>query len=469
MSTKLIHGGLRYLEHYEFRLVRESLIEREILWQMAPHIIEPIRFVLPHHRALRPAWLIRLGLYMYDHIGGRKRLPPSHGLDLAIDPAGQPLNKKFRRGFEYSDCRVDDARLVILNAMDARARGADIYTRTKMRSAKRGATIWQLDLTNQRSGDTHTHSARVLINAGGPWVTRNTNQLTDAETGMPLARRSGVHLVKGSHIVVPKLFDDPRAYIFQNTDERIVFAIPYQRYYTLIGTTDVDYDDDPAKVSISSDEVQYLCQAISSYFIHQVKPSDVVWSYAGLRPLFDEGEVSAKERTRDYVLELDAPEDRPPLLTVFGGKITTYRHLAEDVFDKLSHHIAPTNGRWTKGAALPGGDFPVNGRPALQRELQDQCQGLDDKLAARLTQAYGTLAKKVIGGASSTADLGQHFGSGLYQREIEYLMVNEWAASAEDILWRRSKLGLRFSADQTTALENWIAAHLAEVKPSPQV
>jgi len=467
MSTKLIHGGLRYLEQYEFKLVRESLIEREILWQMAPHIIQPLRFVLPHSPGLRPAWLIRIGLFLYDHIGGRKLLPASHGLDLTHDPAGKPLKQDVKRGFEYSDCRVDDARLVVLNAMDARAHGADLRPRTRMLSARRTAEHWDIEL-GPGGSRTPTHvAARILVNAAGPWVGVVADHLADEETQRTPQQRSGVHLVKGSHIVVPRLYDNPRAYIFQTPDGRIVFAIPYQDDYTLIGTTDVDYNDDPGKVCISDDEVRYLCAAISSYFIKQVTPADVIWSFSGLRPLFDEGDVSAKERSRDYVLELDAPQGRPPLLTIFGGKITTYRHLAEDVLRQLTPFLPAAGPPWTRGAVLPGGDFPVDGLARLQHELLDKCPDLGDKTAARLVHAYGTLAADMLGGAGSVADLGRHFGAGLYQREVDYLIANEWAASADDILWRRCKLGLRFSQRETRKLQDYLKTRLAKGSAAP--
>ncbi len=452
-STKLIHGGLRYLEHYEFRLVRESLKEREVLWGMAPHIIWPLRFVLPHHRGLRPAFIIRLGLFLYDHLGGRKLLPGTKSLDLRSDPSGRPLKPEFKRGFEYSDCWVQDARLVVLNAMDAAARKADIRVRTEMRGARRVGDHWEVDLLNRLTGAEETVQARILVNAAGPWV------------GQVLANRLGqnassrVRLVKGSHIVVPRLYDHERAYIFQNADGRIIFAIPYEREFTLIGTTDVDFTGDPSDVRIEPDEIGYLCAAASEYFIKPVQPQDVIWTYSGVRPLYDDGGSAAQEVTRDFVLELDAPDTEAPLLSVFGGKITTYRHLAEEALKKLQPWMKSAGPLWTRGATLPGGDFPVQGFDALVDTLTAAFPDLPRRLLHRLARAYGTRVHQLLKGCRTVSDLGRCFGADLHEREVRYLVENEWARKADDILWRRSKLGLHFTADERTALEEWLQSH----------
>ena len=452
-STKLIHGGLRYLENYEFGLVRESLKEREVLWAMAPHIIWPLRFVLPHHKGLRPAFIIRLGLFLYDHLGGRKLLPPTRTLDLRSDPAGAPLKPEFKRGFEYSDCWVEDARLVVLNAMDAAARGAQIRVRTEVRSARRVDGFWEIDLADGLGGAAETIKARILINAAGPWVDK---VLTNRLGGN---MRAHVRLVKGSHIVVPRLFEHGRAYIFQNADRRIVFTIPYQRDFTLIGTTDVDFAGDPANVCIEDDEVTYLCAAVSEYFVRPVRPEDVVWTYSGVRPLYDDGGESAQEVTRDFVLELDALDRETPLLSVVGGKVTTYRHLAEEALKKLKPWIRDAGPAWTRGATLPGGDFPVGDFDELVAELAAEHPNLPAGLIFRLARAYGTRARRILYGCRSVEDLGRRFGADLYERELDYLVGSEWARAAEDVLWRRSKLGLRFSQEERLALEEWLQSH----------
>lgn len=450
-STKLIHGGLRYLEHYEFRLVRESLSEREVLLSMAPHIIWPLRFVLPHHRALRPAFLIRLGLFLYDHLGGRKLLPASRALDLRSDPAGAPLKPEFTKGFEYSDCWVEDSRLVVLNAADAAQRGTDIRVRTEVTAAERKDDRWRIELTDRRSGKTSTAEARTLINAAGPWVADVISR------ALRLNSKLGVRLVQGSHIVVPKLFDHNRAYILQNADRRIVFAIPYERDFTLIGTTDVDYKEDPAEVAISGDETAYLCRVIGDYFETSISPDDVVWSYSGVRPLFDEGGTSAQETTRDFVLDRSGEAGEAPLLNIFGGKITTYRHLAEQALKKLADCFPEAGPAWTAGAPLPGGDFPVLGFETLISEISTAHPYLAPELARRLCQAYGTRTWQILDGAESMDDLGIDFGGGLTEREVAYLRDREWAVSAEDILWRRSKLGLRLTREQQARLADWLS------------
>lgn len=445
-STKLIHGGLRYLEHYEFRLVREALMEREVLWAIAPHIIRPLRFVLPHHKGLRPAWLLRLGLFLYDHLGGRKLLPATRTLDLRRDEVGRPLREGYARAFEYSDCWVEDSRLVVLNALDAAERGADIRPRSRVIGASHADDHWQVE--TEQDGERKIVRARVLINAAGPWVHEVLAQVLRVNSP------ANVRLVQGSHIVVPKLYDHDRAYIFQNGDGRIIFAIPYEQDFTLIGTTDRDFGQTPAKPVASPEEIAYLCAAASEYFAHPVTPDDVVWTYSGVRPLYDDGASKAQEATRDYVLEMEGGEGRPPLLSVFGGKITTYRRLAEHAMEKLSPFLPKAaKASWTGTEPLPGGDFAVHDQPRIVGQLKRAHPWLDEKLARRLVRAYGTRALRLLDGLRGPADLGRVFGADLTEAEVRYLMREEWARSAEDVLWRRSKLGLRFSREEADALD----------------
>jgi glycerol-3-phosphate dehydrogenase len=426
-ATKLIHGGLRYLEYNEFRLVREALQEREVLWRIAPHLIRPLRFVLPLERGMRPPWLLRLGLFLYDHLGGRRLLPPTKTLDLARDAAGAPLRRdRHRRAFEFSDCFVDDARLVVLNAQDAAARGATVRPRAKLTAARRDGAVWRLTA----GGDTVV--ARCLVNAAGPWVGMVLGLLGRAA--------APVRLVQGSHLVFRRLFAHDRAYLFQNPDGRVLFAIPYEDDFTLIGTTDTDYAGDPGAAKPSEAEIDYLCAAASAHFATPVTPDDVVWSYCGVRPLYDDGAGAAQAATRDYVLALDA--DGPPLLSVFGGKITTYRRLAEHVLEKLAPFL-PASSPWTGGAPLPGGDFPVTGVAALEAELARD----HPHAARRLARAYGTRARQILCG-----DRGRDFGAGLSEAEVRYLMRKEWAMTPEDVIWRRTKLGLRLSPEQVRDL-----------------
>jgi glycerol-3-phosphate dehydrogenase len=449
-STKLIHGGLRYLEFYEFRLVREALMEREVLWKNAPHIIWPMRFVLPYAKGLRPAWLIRLGLFLYDHIGGRKLLPATKTLDMARDPAGKPLKPLFRKAFEYSDGWVNDARLVALNARDAADRGAIIRTRTKVVSARRDGSTWTVKVQNVLTGDTEEVRARLLVNAAGPWVDHVL------QTAVGQNEVHNVRLVQGSHIVVAKKFDDPRAYFFQNKDGRIIFAIPYEEEFTLIGTTDRDYPGDPHDVKISDAEIDYLCAAASEYFAVAVKRSDIVWTYSAVRPLYDDGASKAQEATRDYVLKADGGEGVAPLLNAFGGKITTFRRLAESMLEKIEGFLGKRGKPWTHDAPLPGGDFPATGFDAQVARLKKAYPFLDQRLARRFTRLYGTRAEKLLGLAKSNADLGRNFGADLFEVEVRYLAENEWAVTAEDVLWRRTKRGLHFSREQTAALEEFM-------------
>lgn len=449
-STKLIHGGLRYLEHYEFRLVRESLMEREVLWRNAPHIIWPMRFVLPYAEGLRPAWLIRLGLFLYDHIGGRKELPATKTLDMAVDASGKPLKKLFKKAFEYSDCWVNDARMVVLNARDAADRGATIRTRAKVTGARRDNGHWVISVENSRLRRTEEVRARLIVNAAGPWV----DHVLSAAAGQNDVHN--VRLVQGSHIVVPKKFEDPRAYFFQNRDGRIIFAIPYEEDYTLIGTTDRDYEGDPNAVVISDSEIDYLCDAASEYFSQPVKRDDIVWTYSAVRPLYDDGASKAQEATRDYVLKAENPDGAAPIVNIFGGKITTYRRLSEAMLEKVEALLGRKGKPWTASAALPGGDFPAKGFDAQVKKLKDAYPFLDFVHARRLTRLYGTRAKTVLGLAKSNADLGRNFGADLYEAEVRYLAENEWAVTAEDVLWRRTKRGLRLTREQVSALEEFM-------------
>lgn len=449
-STKLIHGGLRYLEYYEFRLVREALMEREVLWTNAPHIIWPLRFVLPHRQDLRPAWFLRLGLFIYDHIGGRRKLPATRTLDLRTDPVGAPLKGDYGKAFEYSDCWVDDARLVILNARDAAARGAVIRTRTEVVGVDRQGDGWSVTIRDERSGSVDKISARLVVNAAGPWVDR----VLRGPAGKNEAHN--VRLVQGSHIVVPKLFDHDRCYIFQNADGRIIFAIPYEHDYTLIGTTDLDYEGDPGAVAIKEDEKTYLCDAAGEYFKSTIKVADIVWAYSGVRPLFDDGASKAQEATRDYVLKVDESAGAP-IVNIFGGKITTYRRLAEAILEKIEDLLGARGAPWTADAALPGGDFPVDGYDALVSDLVRECDFIPQSLAKRLARAYGTEARAIIGSATDIAGLGRMFAADLSEAEVNWLVDREWARSADDILWRRSKLGLKFSPDAVKALSAYLA------------
>lgn len=449
-STKLIHGGLRYLEHYEFRLVREALMEREVLWRNAPHIIWPMRFVLPYAKGLRPAWLLRLGLFLYDHIGGRKLLPATKTLNMSNDPAGKPLKPLFKKAFEYSDGWVNDARLVVLNARDAADLGAVVRTRTKVVGARRERDFWTVTIEDGRTRKTSTVKAKLLVNCAGPWV----DKVLSTVVGQKDAHN--VRLVQGSHIVVRKKFDDPRAYFFQNQDGRIIFAIPYEDEFTLIGTTDRDFTGDPHVVKISDAEVEYLCAAASEYFVEPVRPADIVWTYSAVRPLYDDHASKAQEATRDYVLKDEGGDGQAPILDVFGGKITTYRRLAESMLEKIEAYLGVRGRPWTESAPLPGGDFPVEGFDAEVKKLRHSYPFLDAQLARCLTRLYGTRARALLGDAASMLDLGRDFGSNLYEAEIRYLMRCEWALTAEDVLWRRSKRGLHFSPAQTAALDEYM-------------
>ena len=448
-STKLIRGCLRYLEYYEFRLVREALIEREVLLRAAPHIIWPLTFVLPHDKGLRPAWMVRLGLFLYDHLGGRERLPGSRGLDLRREPVGVPLKDTLRKAFSYSDCWVEDSRLVVLNALDAAERGAEVLPRTRCSQARRVDGLWEARLTPAEGGPERILRARALVNAAGPWVSEVMSQIAGGNA------RSSLRLVKGSHIVVPRLHDGEQAYILQHTDRRVIFIIPYERRFSLIGTTDVPYDGDPTQVRITEDETAYLCAAVNRYLRQELHPRDVVWSYAGVRPLYDDASESASAVTRDYVFDIDASEGRPPLLSIFGGKITTYRKLAEHALAKLDEASGRQTAAWTQSAPLPGGDMPDADFERFLETLKRERPWLPAELARRYARAYGTRVTRMLDGIQGLDDLGEALGEGLYEAEADYLAREEWARCADDVLWRRSKLGLHVDDAAKARLAAW--------------
>lgn len=455
-STKLIHGGLRYLERYEFGLVRKALIEREVLLRSAPHIMWPMRFVMPHDKGQRPAWMIRAGLLAYDYLAKRALLAGSGKIDLHSHPAGGLLKPIFSKGFVYSDGWVDDARLVVLNALDAAEKGAQIFTHTRCTAARRDGAHWHAEVCHA-SGRATRITARCLVNAAGPWAAQFLQDVVMHPGGKSL------RLIKGSHIVVKKLFDHPFAYIFQSPDGRIVFAIGYERDFTLIGTTDMAYHGDPNAVAIDDAEVAYLCELTARYFQKPVQAADVVWSYSGVRPLLEDDASKASEVTRDY--KLDFNDEGAPLLSVFGGKITTFRKLAEEAVDLIAPRLGNTRTGWTAGACLPGGDLygpiPQN-RAVLEydgyvRQVQRLYAWLPAALIARYVRAYGTRVHRLLSGRNTLADMGEAFAQGLYAAELDYLMQVEWAECAADILWRRSKLGLHVPAATAQKIDEWIA------------
>lgn len=449
-SSKLIHGGLRYLEHYEFGLVRESLGERETLWSIAPHIVWPLRFVLPHVKGLRPRWLLRLGLFLYDHIGKRKLLPASHSIQLDQHPAGAPLKPEFTHGFVYSDCWVDDARLVVLNARDAANRGAEVHTRCPVTKLTRENDHWRIEAGDQ------SFRSRAIVNAAGPAVLQVLSHSPDKAD-------YALRLVRGSHIVVPKLFDHSFPYFFQLPDGRIFFAIPYENDFTLIGTTDADHRSGLDKVEASVEEIAYLCDGASHFFQKPITPADIVWAYAGVRPLVDDGSGKPEAATRGYRLDLSDAKDGAPILNIYGGKITTYRHLAEEAVDLLSTRIEVTDNRhWTAHTPLPGGEFSVATVADRATEFRARYPFLEPDWADRMFKCYGLIAHEILGDARSLDECGQHFGDGLTQREVDHLTTNEWAKSAKDILWRRTKLGLRFSPAQVVQLDAYLDTSLPE-------
>ncbi|MEY2683678.1 MAG: hypothetical protein RJA09_822 [Pseudomonadota bacterium] len=463
-STKLIHGGLRYLEHNGFGLVRKALQEREVLMRSAPHIMWPLRFVMPHDPTMRPAWLIRLGLFLYDHLARREVLPASTGLDLRRHPAGAPLHPHYTRGFAYSDGWVDDARLVVLNAIDAQARGATILTRTRVTAAQRSATGWEATLQGP-GGRAHTVKARALVNAAGPWAERFLRGVARPAAGETLAHKH-LRLVKGSHIVVPRCFEHDHAYIFQNPDKRIIFAIPYEQNHTLIGTTDCETSGDPGQAAISPDEVAYLCEQASRYFRLAIRPEQVVWTYAGVRPLLDDASGDPSAVTRDYLLETD--HTAAPLLSIWGGKITTFRKLAEEAAGEIGRLLGDHRPSWTQGASLPGGDLRGWIQPTQRPDtdfarfvtaVQERHPWLPATLARRLARAYGSRIHLVLGGAEHLDGLGPEVAPGLHEAELHYLHHMEWARCADDVLWRRSKLALHLNTAERAQVAQWCNTH----------
>ena len=456
-SSKLLHGGLRYLEQFQFRMVRHALAEREVLLEAAPHIVWPLRFVLPHNRSIRPYWMIRLGIWLYDHLARRASLPGSRQLDFRSGRDPAPLKPSFDRGFEYSDCWVDDARLVVLTALDARDRGATILTRTACTGATCTGGHWEVQLQDRISGETRIERARVIVNAAGPWAEAVAREVL----GINPAYRS--RLVRGSHIVVPKRYEDERAYILQNDDKRIVFVLPFERDFTMIGTTDVPHDGDPGDARIDGDEIAYLCRVASDHFVTPVEPADVVWTFSGVRPLFDDGSSSPSKASRDYILEVhsDDSDDRLRVLTIWGGKLTGYRLLAEDVMARLSRAFPDLGEPWTAGATLPGGNLHPAGLDRFTRMLTQVYDWIPPELAEAYARRYGSLVHTVLGNAGSLDDLGEELSPGLYAREVLHLVRNEWARTSEDILWRRTKLGLRSTESGRERLECYLRAETA--------
>jgi glycerol-3-phosphate dehydrogenase len=446
-STKLIHGGLRYLEHGWFRLVREALAEREVLLRMAPHLIRPMRFVLPVEPGMRPPWQLRLGLFVYDHLGGRRILPAARSVDLAGDPHGATLKGRYRRGFEYSDCMTDDSRLVVLNALDAAQRGALIRTRTRCLRADR-ADEWKLVL--EVRGRREVATASVLVNATGPWLGQFTKNVLQQSAPADL------RLDKGSHIVVRRLFGHDRGYIFQTADQRVVFVLPFERDFTLIGTTDESFAGDPGIVEPSADEINYLCGVVNDHFRAVISPADVVWAFAGVRSLHDDGARRPQDAERDYVLVPDEPPGKAALLSVYGGKITTHRRLAETALDRLAS-VFGARPAWTGQSHLPGGDLPVDGVARLIADARRTWPFLGEAHVRRLVQAYGTRISRVLGPAKRIDDLGARLGADLTGAEVRYLMEHEWARTADDVLWRRSKLGLRVPPGTPERLAKFMA------------
>jgi glycerol-3-phosphate dehydrogenase len=452
-SSKLIHGGLRYLEQFEFRLVAESLAEREVLLRIAAHLVRPVRFVMPHVPQLRPRWMIRTGLFLYDHLGRRTRLPGSHSVRLDRPPYSAGLKPEYRHGFIYSDCCVDDARLVVANARDAKTRGASILTRTECLAAKREGGLWRVQLRGRDGGP--EVSARAIVNAAGPWVKAVLNERLRQPS------QDEVRLVRGSHIVVPRLHDGDHAHILQNDDRRVVFMIPYEERYTLVGTTDVPHEGDPSRPEASAAEVEYLCRAVNRYLRRALTPAEVLWHYAGVRPLYDDGSANPSAVTRDYVLRLDSDQSVAPVLSVFGGKITTYRRLAEQVLEKLAPWFPGMGPSWTGSSPLPGAMIPQGDSARFAQRLEERFPQLPRALVMELARRHGALAYDVLGDAATVANLGAHFGAQLYAREIDYLVEHEWATTAEDVLWRRTKAGLQLDARQTEAVARYLTQRVA--------
>ena len=448
-SSKLIHGGLRYLEHYEFRLVSEALAEREVLLKLAPHIAFPMRFRLPHQPHLRPAWMIRTGLFLYNHLGKRTSLPSSKGLRFGPESV---LKSSLTRGFEYSDCWVDDARLVLLNAQEVVVRGGEVRTRTQVTRAYRENGLWVVEAKNADTGEVFTWRAKGLVNATGPWVKHFF------DNGLELKSPYGIRLIKGSHIVVPRVHNQPQAYILQNEDHRIVFVIPWMDEFSIIGTTDVEYNGDPHDVKIDDNEVNYLLKVYNDHFKKQLSKDDIVWTYSGVRPLCDDESDSPQAITRDYTLDVHDQDGKAPLLSVFGGKLTTYRKLAEHALEKLSGYYDNCGPAWTKNGVLPGGDLGTD-RDSYAAQLRRRFTWLPEALARRYVRTYGTRAEQLIGTAQSLEDLGEHFGHHLYEAELRYLVAEEWVVELDDAIWRRTKLGMWLDDAQKQRVAQWLAEH----------
>jgi glycerol-3-phosphate dehydrogenase len=444
-SSKLIHGGLRYLEHYEFRLVREALAEREVLLAKAPHIVKPMRFVLPHRPHLRPAWMIRAGLFLYDHLGKREKLPASRSLRFGPD---SPLKSTITRGFEYSDCWVDDARLVVLNAMSAREHGAHIHTQTRCVNARRNKGVWHLNM-ERADGSLFTFTAKALVNAAGPWVAKFIRD------DLKLESPYGIRLIQGSHLIVPKLYEGDNAFILQNEDQRIVFAIPYLDQFTIIGTTDREYQGDPSTVAITEGEIDYLLKVVNEHFKKQLSRSDILRTYSGVRPLCNDESDDPSAVTRDYTLSLSGNADEAPILSVFGGKLTTYRKLAESAMAQLAPFFPQMKPSWTAKASLPGGEEMTTPH-ALTSALRTRFDWLPLEIARRWARTYGSRSWRLLEGVQNLADMGEHLGGGLYTREVDYLCSEEWATHADDILWRRSKLGLFTTAEEQQRVQVYL-------------
>ncbi|HDU8312645.1 TPA: glycerol-3-phosphate dehydrogenase [Proteus mirabilis] len=449
-SSKLIHGGLRYLEHYEFRLVSEALAEREVLLRLAPHIAFPMRFRLPHQPHLRPAWMIRIGLFLYDHLGKRVSLPSSKSIKFG---ANSVLKPELTRGFEYSDCWVDDARLVVLNAQEIVRRGGEVRTRTKVTRAWRENDLWMVEAQNLRTGETSRYQAKALVNAAGPWVK------TLFDEGLKLKSPYGIRLIKGSHIVIPRAHDEPQAYILQNEDNRIVFVIPWMDEFSIIGTTDVEYKGDPKDVAIDNNEVEYLLKVYNDHFKKQLTKDDIVWNYSGVRPLCDDESDSPQAITRDYTLDVHDDNGKTPLLSVFGGKLTTYRKLGEHAVDKLNAYFPNMGQAWTKEGQLPGGNLEGYDRDGYSRLIRQRHPWLPEALALRFARTYGSNTEVLLEGITDLAGMGENFGHNLYEAELRYLVKHEWVIELDDAIWRRTKLGMWLNDEQKQHITQWLEAN----------
>jgi len=459
-SGKLIHGGLRYLEYYAFRLVREALIEREVLLASAPHIIWPMRFVLPHSAEDRPAWLVRLGLFLYDHLGGRKRLPGTRILNLQKAPEGNCIKNKYKKAFEYSDCWVDDARLVVLNAVDAVERGAIIKSRTRFERATQRDKLWHINISGSKEDNTPKVRAKCLVNAAGPWVNQVINEVDSVST------RRRVRLVKGSHIVVNKFWQGEQAYLVQNTDKRVIFINPYENGKALIGTTDIPFDGNPDDVQIDDEEINYLLNAVNRYFNVELLVDDILQSFSGVRPLYDDNADNPSAVTRDYLFDIDEAQDGALLLSVFGGKITTYRKLAEHAMEKLKPAFPTMGAAWTAHSALPGGDIDNADFESFSTQLAEQYSFLTSALIEHYARLYGTRTNILLNQVTSVQDLGKQFSIVFYEAEARYLIDYEWAQSVEDVLTRRTKHGIHMSKEEIADFEHWFNAHYDSIAPS---